>query len=341
MIHKRKSRLIATILTLITVFLCSCSCSDSKGNVGDNAFKNPSEKVEQSQYEGFSVHYLDVGQGDCIFIKFDDGKIMLIDCGANSKSNEEYIKSYLKTHEITNIDYFILTHPDADHVGNAEVLINDFSIGKVYLPDIRGLERFPDYEPVKKLIDEKQIPIEYSTMGDKIIGDNYSVAFLSPLERKESESSYKTLDGASNPTETEINNVSPIIYLVVEGVRFLFTGDAGKIQENLVINNYKVGLYKKLFKDVDVNLSCIDYLKVSHHGSNDASGEDFLNLLKPKNAIISVGGGNSYGHPYSDLLVRLESSSPDYRLFRTDVSGTVVVYKDNNGSYLVSTDLDS
>ena len=341
MAHKRKSlfRLIITIL--IVTFICSCSCTGEgapEGNVGSSALISP-EQDGGKVYEGFSVHYLDVGQGDCIFIRLGDGKNMLIDSGAESDITASYIKDYLKAYAVNTIDYLVLTHPDADHVGNAIEIINSFSIGTAYIPDLLDLSRFPDYLPVYNLIKEKQINIEFSDMGDKITGEGYAFAFLSPLEKRNLNSSYYELNGSANPTETEINDVSPIIYLTADGQRFLFTGDAGTSQEKLVLANDKV-FYKRLFKDIDVNLSEIDYLKVSHHGSNDACCEDFLSLIKPKNAVVSVGGGNAYGHPASELLLRLSVCSPNYRLFRTDLMGTVTVYKDDGGTYSVITDAD-
>jgi len=346
MIHKRQSlsRIFAFILILL--LFCGCGSNDIKSetppaNVGDGAIEK-TEQTDQTEedkfYSGFSVHYLDVGQGDCIFIHFEDGKNMLIDSGAFSRTNGKYITEYLSAYSVTTIDYFILTHPDYDHVGNAVEVIENFTIGTAYIPDIISLERFPDYKPVYDILIEKSIPTEYSQFGKKIVGDGYGVAFLSPAPKNQSISSYRDLNGATVPTAQQINDVSPIIYLEAYGKRFLFTGDAGFSQEEYVLGLYKTGLYSRLFKDINVSLTSIDYLKVSHHGATDASGEEFLRELTPKNAIISVGGGNLYGHPDSNTLIRINTANPECEIFRTDLSGTIVVHKKEDGSFSIATD---
>ena len=104
------------------------------------------------------------------------------------------------------------------------------------------------------------------------------------------------------------------------GVRMLFTGDAEKSQEQYVLNNYLVGIYSSMH---EVNLYDIDLLKVAHHGSNDSSSSDFLDVLKPKNAVFSVGGDNIYGHPITSVIERVLTANSNCNIYRTDYLGTI------------------
>ncbi len=119
----------------------------------------------------------------------------------------------------------------------------------------------------------------------------------------------------------------------------MFTGDATSSQEKIVLDNYNSGIYDILYKNsrINVDLSYIDYLKVSHHGADGATSQDFLYALSPKNFIISVGKENFYGHPKSEVLERILLTCPESKLYRTDQVGTISVHKDDEGNMVVST----
>ena len=289
-------------------------------------------------HSDFSVNFLDVGQGDCIYIRLPDGKNMLIDCGINDSNNENinYIKNYLNEYDVNTIDYFVLTHPDLDHVGNAEEVIKNFSIGKMFIPKIHQaqLQNFQTFEKVLEIIDQKQIEFEYSSLKTQIVGSDYYFAFLSP--QNDHRSSYDKILQNFIPTSGDINNLSPIIYFSCFDKRFVFTGDAESQEEKYVIENFKSGIYNIYHSNLEIDLSNIDYLKVSHHGADDASCDEFLLLLNPKNAIISVGNDNYYGHPSTDTLIRLQNICINYNLYRTDQLGTISVYKSDQ-NFLVQT----
>ena len=328
--NKRKSVSFAVIF-IFALIVAFSGCGKSVNNALDGA---------EVLNTGFSVHYLDVGQGDCIFIKFSDGKTALIDCGAQSKRNQEYIVDYLNSYSVDKIDYFILTHPDNDHVGNAKAIIDNFDIGKAFVPFVMNLNLFPVYGVFYDALIKKEVSLDYSDMGDGFSGEDYFMAFLSPLPKELADSSYSILNGATAPNDTAVNNVSPIIYLESNGYRFVFTGDAGATQEDLVIENYSSGYYNILFENkTKINLDKVDFLKVSHHGSRDATGAEFLSVLKPKNAVVSVGGNNFYGHPATETLLRLKTANENYNLYRTDVKGSIVAYLDD-GILKTITDAD-
>ena len=331
MSDKRKRLIIyavCIIIALITISFCFIGNLFNKDIDGEN---NP--PVLPADEPSFAVYYLDVGQGDCIYIHFPDGKNMLIDTGEQNYTNQNYLQDFFSQKGIKKIDYFLLTHTDFDHIGNAHYFLDNFEIGKVYLPYVNKylIEYFPDFKDIKQKIEEKQIESVISDYTHSILGEEYSLAFLSPLPKDSPSGAYDDLNSTLTPSNTQINNVSPIIYLECFGARFVFTGDAQSASERFVIDRYKSGMYNHLHKDkVQVNLENIDYLKLGHHGSEDASCEEFLSLLQPKNLIISVGGDNYYGHPSSDVFMRLDELNLEYGLFRTDTNGTICVkYIDN------------
>ena len=315
--HKRKIALIVSILTLLCFIITGCN----------NSIQGQNGKREI--IEGFSVHYLDVGNGDCIFIKLGDGKTVLIDSAEPDDKKANYISNFLKSYGVEKIHYFIITHPDSDHIGNAPKLISEFTVEKLYLPDLNECvyEYFPILQRVKELAQEKNIEIKTNDNYKVIIGDGYGLVFLTPYPNSFSDSSYKGVNGELIPDQSNVNDISPIIYLESNGVRFIFTGDAGNSQEKLVLKVLDDPIFKARAQKlgISVNLHSIDFLKLGHHGSNSSSCLEFLQTLEPKNAVISVGGDNYYGQPNTEVLKRLSTVNPDYKLFRTDVHGTISV----------------
>ena len=323
--HKRK---IAIILLLITLFCTLFSgCGDLDQNQGQS--QGQGHGGQRETLDGFSVHYLDVGNGDCIFIKLQDGKTILIDCAEPDDKKAQNVIDYVKGYGVNKIDYFIITHPDADHIGNAVKIINEFTISRIYLPKLNewALEYFPTLQQVNQLAKDKNIEIKRNDNFKSIIGDGYSLIFLTPYPSGLADSSYNDLNGALVPDQENVNNISPIIYLESNGLRFVFTGDAGSSQEKLALKVLNDPVFKAIIKNlgVSVNLTGVDFLKLGHHGSNSSSCKEFLQALAPKHAVVSVGGDNYYGHPTTEVLDRLNQANPDYKLFRTDVHGTISV----------------
>ncbi|MBQ8426811.1 MAG: MBL fold metallo-hydrolase [Clostridia bacterium] len=323
--YKRKFLALIAI-TVITVFVFT-SCKSP----------NLTERNYRENDGGFSVHYLDVGQGDCALIHFPDGKTMMIDVGNGERENNQYVLGFLENFSVSKIDYLVLTHPDADHIGGAKELALNVQINNAYIPHILDLNGFANFKTTVDVLENKNVSLKISATYERIKGQDYVVAFLTPYEPNHSSSSYDNIN-VEYPTESDINNVSPIIYIEYKGIRFLFTGDAGSSQENLLLEDEQI--ITQLFEilGVTVNLDNIDFLKVAHHGSADSTTENFIKRLTPKNAVISVGGLNSFGHPSSQVLYRLAQFSPAHNLFRTDVDGTVSVFVDQNGQINVVTD---
>lgn len=319
MFYKRLVALLFSFVLLMTFSACS-------GNIPKNE--------EREILSGFSVHFLDVGQGDAIFIKLPDGKTALIDCGEPTEQNEEYIKEFLNDYDVKTIDYFIITHPDTDHIGNAPSIINSFAVKELYLSDINenAYKYFDIYKEVVELANKNQIRVRKSDNYKVINGEEYFFVFLTPEPKSFFDSSYVDVNGSLVPSKEDVNNISPIIYFECLGLRFILTGDAMASQERLALENLSNPVLKSHYENsgANINLYNVDFLKVAHHGAEGSTCDEFLEVVRPKNAIISVGGDNNYGHPNTNVLTRLLNANPDISLYRTDVDGTVSVCLDGN-----------
>ncbi len=326
MLHKRKSFIII-LICFFSIFVFSCAKAGGTSTQGkDN--QEVTSNGEQDKVCNYSVDFIDVGEGDCIFIRFPDGKTMLIDTGEKSDKNYKKITDCIDKSGAKSIDYLMITHPDFDHSGNALDIIQNFDVGVAYIPYLHN-SKFGFYKYYSEFYDllvEKEISKKYSNYYHYLKGEEYLVAFLTPSPKGMVDGEYYEFNLSEAPTESQSNSLSPIIYVQICGVRFVFTGDAPENQEKKALENLKLNAKNHYeYYGLNVNLDNVDYLKISHHGSSDASCEEFLSVLAPKNAIISVGGNNNYGHPSSQVLKRLQKANENYLLYRTDVNGSISV----------------
>jgi len=239
------------------------------------------------------VSYIDVGQADSILIQTPGGKNVLIDAGNNGDATT--IVNYIKAQNIDRLDYVIATHSHEDHIGSMDTVIKTFDIGQVVMPkESSNTQTFRD---VMTAIASKGLkPIEAKAGVKLDLGSEIYAELLAP-----NSSGYQ-----------DINDYSAVLRLVYGKNSFLFTGDAETQSESEMLH---LGSQLK-----------VDVLKVGHHGSRTSSTAAFLKLVAPKYAVISVGKGNSYGHPTGEALVRL--SSIGATIYRTDESGTIVCESD-------------
>ncbi len=282
----------------------------------------------------FSVHFLNVGQGDCIFINFDDGKCMLIDCGADDEDTANFIISAVTDVSGGVLDYMVLTHPDVDHVGNAYRIAEKLVVKNAFIPKIENRSLFCSFDKAVSTLERQKTLIEISDATDYLTGDNYFLAFIYPTMVGNG-NIYDEINAAEFPTEEQTNALSTVVYLRYKNTRFLFTGDADTVAENTITEYYNTGFYKHCFSE-EIDLERIDFLKVAHHGSANSSNKEFLELLKPANAVISVGGTNNYGHPSTATLQRLLDVNEQIKIWRTDYCGTVSVKVDFLGNVEVT-----
>ena len=187
-----------------------------------------------------------------------------------------------------------------------------------------------------QVIEDKQIDYSYTQVGQSIVGSDYAVAILSPDEIMSNTGAYSIFNSQLEPTKEQADDLSPIIFVECLKVRFLFCGDAGKSQENFVLRLYESGYYANAFANkVTVNLSNLDFYMLSNGGDNYGNSYEFLSVVYPNNAIISVGGNNSYAHPSSIVLESLFEIAPSCNLYRTDVYGTISVEVYDNRDFQV------
>ncbi len=346
----RKRKILTIILIISLLFMIGCS--PAVPSVTDESLLPPdlsappqnsfpdTDNQETQPFNGLSVHYLDVGHGDSILICFPDGENMLIDCGSSSPKSINTIIGALEVKEIACLDYLVLTHPDSDHIGGVKEVFKDVAVEKVYHPDIiEGFNEFEEYYSAIEFLKGKGAEMKISLQGE-CFGEDFKLAFLYPQSRNQKTSSYYEFLWSMEHTETQINDLSPYIYLEYNEVRFLFTGDAGSKQEEKLIADYNSSILNQTFiKSIpNLKLEDIDFLKIAHHGSNDSSCQEFLDLLKPKNAIISVSGDNTYGHPTTSVLKRLQTANPNHKVYRTDKSGTISIFVGSDMTISVKTD---
>jgi competence protein ComEC len=261
--------------------------------VSRNFLTTYSNKNTQPDAHKLFVHYIDVGQGDCILVQVNN-KNLLIDSGPNSDKKKLF--NYLSNLDLKKLDYVIATHPHEDHIGNMADIINDYNISEFYAPKVQTTTK--TFENMIESLKDKNLKIHVLKKGTNSIdlGENTTVTVFSP-----NKDNYENL-----------NNYSPVIKVNYGNTSFLFTGDAEKDIENEILDNNE-----------DISA---DVLKVGHHGSSTSTSKRFLNKVNPSIAVISVGKDNDYNHPNDDTIKRLIENKAI--IYRTDKDGTVIISSD-------------
>lgn len=242
-----------------------------------------------TRHNNLLVHFISVGQGDAVAINLPSGKTLLIDAGPMS-SNVDYT-NYLKDKVLNNsttkkIDYLVLTHADADHVGGTLKLLDCFDVDKIFLPKVEtSTETYLD-------IKDSVAGHNCETISETLEIDDNDIKFSCFL--------YEDAEDA--------NNSCPVIKIEYLNKSFLFAGDVSYEAE------------KELIYEYGHNLNA-DVLKVAHHGSKDSTSTEFISQVTPEYAVISVGE-NGYGHPNEETLERLERENIE--VLRTDEQGNIL-----------------
>ena len=265
-----------------------------------------------SSADSLLVHYISVGQGDAIAINLPDGKVMLIDTGDTSKSANSACINYLKdnvfnTVRNNKIDYLVLSHADADHIGGALAVLSNFEVGTIFMPSVGSNSQ--TYKNLCQYIEDNNLTSTTDYSGLVIDNGSYQIQAFGPL----------------NFSDT--NDSCAVIKITHAGFSFLFTGDIEATIDGNFVDEYGQAL------------EC-DVLKVAHHGSGGASGEKFLACVMPEYAVISCGIGNSYNHPHQEALDRLNDVGA--KIYRTDELGDILFVagadyglKELDGDYII------
>lgn len=237
------------------------------------------------------VHFIDVGQGDCIFIDSTE-KNMLIDCGEASES--DVVTAYLNKLGVDRLDYVVATHPHSDHMGGMSDIITAYDVGEVIMPYLDDSD-IPDTNYFEKFLDAcsaKGLYITDAEKGRRIpLGDAYA-EIIAPCS-----------DNYGN-----VNNYSIGIILDHGDNDFLFTGDAEALAEQEMLES---GMLRQ-----------VRVYKAGHHGSDTSSSPEFIEAISPEIVVVMCGANNSYGHPHGSVMELLDEYAD--KIYRTDISGSIV-----------------
>lgn len=270
-----------------------------------NSIQEPSTRVEprdnllieyqQASSPAFNpdwlqVHFINVGQGDSIFIQTPEGTTALIDGG----SGNGLALQYLQTQGVKQIDVMIASHPHADHIGGLVEVLQAMPVGVVWTSgathSTSTFERFLD------IIADTKTPYQEARPGDIISFGTLNFLVLS-----------------SNPNASNLNDSSLVVWLEYIAVSFLFTGDAETPTEEVMLQEVPDRLASTI-------------LKVGHHGSATSSSPAFLAAVAPRVAIYSAGVNNQYGHPHSTTLKDIDATQA--QVYGTSVDGTITIQTD-------------
>lgn len=266
--------------------------------------RKEASKKKSKSLQPLQAHFIDVGQADAALIQFsdqNDSYNILIDSGDWNRNDTI---NYLKHHNIKKIDLMVGTHPHADHIGQMDRIIEQFSVDEVWMSG--DLATSQVFERVLTAIDEHDVGYHEPRAGESYEIGPLTVDVVHPA----------SVNG-------DLNNGSISLKLTYGEVSFLFTGDAEKEAEASMLSRSE-------------NLQA-QILKAGHHGSDTSSTQNFVDAVKPEVVIISVGANNSYGHPSATVIERFKKAKA--KLYATKDNGTIIVETDGK-TYDVTTKED-
>lgn len=250
-----------------------------------------------SSVEGeMEVHFIDVGNADCTLVRQGDFCV-LIDAGERGDRNR--ILQYLNDAGVRRLDLVIATHAHADHIGSMAAVLESIPTERMLLAYMapEDTPTSATYIDMLEVLDEKSIPVEEAVPGAVYTVGEAQLQVLAPIEMS-----------------SDCNDMSVVTRLTFGKTAFLFAGDAEVAVEKDILNSgYAVQS---------------TVLKVGHHGASTSSSAAFLKRVAPQYAVIPCGSGNSYGHPHTETLERLDGLGAT--VYRSDVHGDVVFTSDGD-----------
>lgn len=295
-LFKNLMKFLAVLFLSLSLTTAFSACGSAAPSASSGGAKTSASAKGGSQ---LTVRMLDIGQGDAFLLE-KDGKFVMIDTG--DIEHRDQIVALLHKYKVKEISKIIITHPHADHLGGMNAIFKNFKVDAIYddgMPAGTG-----SYKNYLKQIKEKKIPYHVLKAGDEVDffnGVKFNV--LGPVKV------IKDQKGNS-----DFNNNSIVGRLTYGSFSMMFTGDAEQEEEKTILG--KGGTLKS------------DVLKVGHHGSRTSTSPAFLKAVSPKNAFISCGQGNDYGHPHKVTIDKLEKAK--VQIYRTDRNGTVTLTSDGS-----------
>ncbi|WP_232725644.1 MBL fold metallo-hydrolase [Bacillus sp. FJAT-44742] len=257
---------------------------------------------ELEDLEELIVHFMDVGQADATLFEYSydgDDYTILFDAGNWNQNN---VVDYLHSQDIESVDVMILSHPHADHIGQADTILEQFTVEEVWMSgDTHTSQTF---ERVMDAIDESDVAYEEPRAGEVYDVGPLTIEMVNP----------DSINGDLHQGSLSAR------FLYGDSFSLLLTGDAEQETEQAMINRGH---------EVEA-----DILQLGHHGSDTSTTSAFLDEVRPEIAIYSAGEGNQYGHPHDSVINRLEER--EIEIYGTDVHGTIIVTTDGE-SYQVTT----
>lgn len=259
-----------------------------------------------SQKNGLlKIYFLDIGQGDAIFIETSSGRQILVDGGPDNTVLQklgETIPFYDK-----DIDLVIVSHPHADHIVGLIDVLNRYNIKNIV--EAKESYNSPEFRAWEEAVKNENVNNIEAVAGKVIdLGNGVTLTILHPLKSVVG-------DNPKNPHDDVV-----VMMLKYKDLEVMLTGDMeAKVERRLILAG----------EDLDS-----DVLKVGHHGSKTSTTEEFLSAVSPEVAVIQVGADNRYGHPTEEVLERLENY--DIKVYRNDLSGNVKLISDGKSYQIIN-----
>lgn len=293
---------LALLATWSVLLLAGCTPRGSVGGVPPTgSLTTPVEPTTPAGGGELRVSFLDVGQGDAALIQTSNGEAVLIDGGPSEAGPR--VLAALHAAGVRQIDLLLGSHPHEDHIGGLMDVLPEVPVKEVLDPGYaHGTSLQRKY---LELLKGKGVKTTLARRGQKYdLSGNVRLEILAP----------------ENPlikgTQADANNNSIVARLTYGSTAFLFTGDMEEEER------------ERLIQSVPHPLLRADVLKVAHHGSHNGTDPQFLKLVEPRYAVISLARGNDYGHPHHEAVEALEQANA--QILRTDQRGTIVFT--SNGS---------
>jgi beta-lactamase superfamily II metal-dependent hydrolase len=292
-VHMRTvSRLILILVFLSTLFPGWSTLSSLPIHAGT---EQATPELFSSLSGNVTVHFIDVGQGDAIYVD-TPGLDMLVDGG--SRGEGDTVVAYLRSINVTRIDFVVATHPHADHIGGLIAVLTEYNETQIPAVIDSGLTYTSEtYEDYVTAVGARNISV--AMRGEDIdLGHGVEALILNPVPHE----------------HEDTNDNSIVLWLQVYNVTFLLAGDSEvPSEESILMTGY--GRNSTI-------------LKVGHHGSRTSTSLEYLDAVDPKVAVISVGEDNRYDHPHNETLDKLLAQGS--LVYRTDYQSTIWITTDGD-----------